>query len=328
MRRAIAALLFCAGAVSAHAADLKARVDALLAKASALEAVEVHPEARLAARRALVALAGRAAPYLLAHLPTVQTHELIEILAVLKAVGAPALPALAPLIASPDETTRRQAVLIFSNIHVPSQRAAILKLLDDPSRPIRAQATLACANQGDAWAVAPLVAVLLRPNEEREVLIGAARGMRYLALKVAGPMPGACERLTDLLDHPYYGVREGAMVALIEQGPRALPALCDAISRMERRGPSPALASAALALGTILGEHAAARNGAARARYDALLASPDANVRAPAVEALASWGPEGRTRALAILHGEPDPAVRQKIMRLAQVRPPGRPATL
>jgi len=309
MRRAgiLVAALALAGAAHAQ----KERVDALFARASALDAVEVHPEQRLAARRELVRLGARAAPFLVAHLPTVQAQELVELIAVLRAMRRAALPALAPAIASRDDRTREQAVLIWCDIRDRSMRPDLLRLLDDPLPRVRAMAALGMAGLA----------------EHPTVLTQTARGLRFLALKVPGAVPaGTVARLVALLDHPHRGVREASLTALEEVGAAALPALQASIARTSRAGPP--LWNAALAFGTILGEHPEARSGAALAVEDALLAHPDASVRLQAVAALAAWGGAGRTRALAILHGEPSPAVRQQIMQLASTRPSARPPTL
>lgn len=291
----------------------QARVDALVDRAS-----ETNMDQR--AYRELLALGPRAIPFLIPRLDVKPSNESSVLYSALRKAGPAGVPVLAPALKSPTLRIRHRATMVVSAIRDPVVRPYLLKLLTDPDPTVRAQAALGCAYQLDPWGVPPLCALLARRDEHPSVTLAAARSLRFVASKLPEmSIPGGTtERLADLLDHEHYGVREAAMMALEDIGPAS-------VSALEARLARSANASAALALGTIVGEHARLRATPAAARFELLLAHADAPVRAAAAEALWVWGVAGRTRALAMLSGEGHPMVRRKLMQVLSRKPTPRP---
>lgn len=166
----------------------------------------------------------------------------------LRAIGAPAAPALLVAAKNPDPYTRSSAITALGGIRVPSAQAAALAAMKDPDPSVRMAAATSLRTAPSPGAIDAMIAAFSDPDGR--VSDAAAETISVIADAPGGA--GAIPRLVAALDtgaNPGRGYYAGRALRLVDRADRVVPALIGAL-----RSPNAEIASnAALLLGDLGG---------------------------------------------------------------------------
>jgi HEAT repeat protein len=167
----------------------------------------------------------------------------------LRAIGAPAVPALLAAAKSSDAYTRASAITALGGIPVPAAQAAALAAMKDPDPGVRVAAARTLRTVPSAQAID---AMLVAFNDADGRVSDAAAETVSVIADVAPGGEVAIPRLVAALDtgaNPGRGYYAGKALRLVDRGDRVVPALIGALNSA-----NPEVASnAALLLGDLAG---------------------------------------------------------------------------